>query len=554
MALGNLSSHEKVREFRVTGPPGCGKTHFITRQCERAASIYGGSKVVVSSLTRAAASVAAGAVKNVIPRENIGTLHALAYRAVGAGAKVAEAELKDWNTWMEELKKPWYRLSIEAPDPDEDISDPLSEQTEGDGLMTEMNKLRARMIPRGKWDARILPFADLWQHFKDEGGLIDFTDMLEVALTGVDTAPGDPAAMLLDESQDLSRLAWALARKWGEQCITFITVGDPDQLLYHWAGVDVDAFSAVPLPDDQTRVLKQSYRVPRAVHALALQWIARTPHRIPVEYHPTDVEGSVRRLDATVRCPDDAIDDARRKIGEGKSVLFAVTCSYHLQSIIACLRNEGIPFHNPYRVKRGDWNPLRPSRGISAAQRVLALARGSVNNENGAPWWTVRDLFAIVDKLESAHALNHGAKTMVKEWADDDPERQISGNDLAAVFQEQALDAFLDRDLRFLVNATLSRHRQGLYFPVRVAQKFGTIALEEEPRVIVSTIHGCKGGEADVVYLFPDLSPRAAEEWDEPDGSEGKEGIRRAFYVGITRAREELVICEPFSPLAVSLN
>jgi len=61
-----------------------------------------------------------------------------------------------------------------------------------------------------------------------------------------------------------------------------------------------------------------------------------------------------------------------------------------------------------------------------------------------------------------------------------------------------------------------------------------------EPRITVSTIHGAKGGEADNVVLFTDLSPAAEEQMTiTPDDT------HRVFYVGVTRAKENLFIVEP---------
>jgi superfamily I DNA/RNA helicase len=59
------------------------------------------------------------------------------------------------------------------------------------------------------------------------------------------------------------------------------------------------------------------------------------------------------------------------------------------------------------------------------------------------------------------------------------------------------------------------------------------------PRITASTIHGAKGGEADNVVLFTDLSPAADNEMRiNPDD------MHRVFYVGATRARQTLYIVE----------
>ena len=64
-------------------------------------------------------------------------------------------------------------------------------------------------------------------------------------------------------------------------------------------------------------------------------------------------------------------------------------------------------------------------------------------------------------------------------------------------------------------------------------------AIQRQPEIIVGTIHSVKGGEADVVYLLPDLSVAAVRQAEEGD----EDSITRTFYVGMTRAKERLVLC-----------
>jgi superfamily I DNA/RNA helicase len=89
------------------------------------------------------------------------------------------------------------------------------------------------------------------------------------------------------------------------------------------------------------------------------------------------------------------------------------------------------------------------------------------------------------------------------------------------------------------------------WLPVRIILKRGLNRLVDRPQVIIGTIHSVKGGEADVVYLFPDLSRAADYEWQRY-GTENQDAIIRQFYVAMTRARLKLVICRPASILAVS--
>jgi superfamily I DNA/RNA helicase len=69
--------------------------------------------------------------------------------------------------------------------------------------------------------------------------------------------------------------------------------------------------------------------------------------------------------------------------------------------------------------------------------------------------------------------------------------------------------------------------------------------------VVVGTIHSVKGGQADVVYLFPDLSPAGDAQYRRPGPT--RDPVIRTFYVGATRARETLYICSAESAMAVRI-
>jgi superfamily I DNA/RNA helicase len=69
--------------------------------------------------------------------------------------------------------------------------------------------------------------------------------------------------------------------------------------------------------------------------------------------------------------------------------------------------------------------------------------------------------------------------------------------------------------------------------------------------VIVGTIHSVKGGQADVVYLFPDLSPAGDGQYRR--GGSQRDSVIRQFYVGATRARETLCLCSPESGAAIPI-
>mgnify|MGYP003668155605 FL=1 len=66
------------------------------------------------------------------------------------------------------------------------------------------------------------------------------------------------------------------------------------------------------------------------------------------------------------------------------------------------------------------------------------------------------------------------------------------------------------------------------------------VNIFEKPKIKLSTIHGAKGGEADNVLLFLDLSGKAVKEMEKnPDDA------HRVLYVGVTRAKTNLVLKMP---------
>lgn len=64
--------------------------------------------------------------------------------------------------------------------------------------------------------------------------------------------------------------------------------------------------------------------------------------------------------------------------------------------------------------------------------------------------------------------------------------------------------------------------------------------LQDEPKIHINTIHGVKGGEADNVALMTDMTNKSYESMQLNADNE-----HRVFYVGATRARQNLHIIQP---------
>jgi DNA helicase II / ATP-dependent DNA helicase PcrA len=303
--------------------------------------------------------------------------------------------------------------------------------------------------------------------------------------------------------------------------------------------------------------LKQSYRVPRAVHQVADKLVRQLTRRQEKIYLARPETGTVHRVsNGTYKSPEYFIlKSAEEHLKQGKTVMFLAACSYMLHPVVAALRKRGIPFHNPYRKSNGFWNPLRIGKKGSTASRILALLVAHPDFGEGHHHWTCGDIALWAEWLVSRGILKPGMKERLPEF---DRAQTATIDQLDEVFEPGALVSLMDAwagDYRALLNWWRRRItadvRCRVQFPADVAIAHGPRALIEAPQIVVGTIHSVKGGQADVVYLFPDLSQAGDAQYQLR--GEPRDSVIRVFYVGATRARETLYICQRGTAMGFSI-
>ena len=292
------------------------------------------------------------------------------------------------------------------------------------------------------------------------------------------------------------------------------------------------------------------------MHQYAEQWIRQIKNRQEKEYRPRSYEGDLRRLNTgNYKAPDDIIRDAEKYLANGKTVMFLASCSYMLDPLVRCLKDAGILFWNPYRVKKGQWNPLRHAKHgtENTASRVAAFMSGPFQF-NPREIWTPDDFIRWTEIIKATGNFPRGVKDKLPDIVQD-----LFGIDcisLTEVFSEestiwQLFDEFTPESaaMWWLENVQSAKVKASEY-PLKLILKHSNIEiLEKKPQVIVGTIHSVKGGEADVVYLFPDMSVAGMQ--GSVKSVEERDSIIRMFYVGMTRAKETLVLCQGSSNYAV---
>ncbi len=533
--------HGVTTEYQMFGPPGTGKTWSLADQAERAAKAHGPNKLLVTSFSRSAAAEITDRHLPIGP-DRIGTLHSFCWQALG-GPKIAEAHVAAWNqrypgTRLTTANK-LGRLDGEQPGEDDDT------RRAGDLLLQELNRYRGQMLDTQSWPLRVRDFAGRWEEYKRSEGLLDFCDLIDYCHRDVAVAPGAPAVILADEAQDLNRMQLTLLRKWGRRAEYFVIALDDDQTIYSFTGASPDALLEAVIPQDHIVILEQSHRVPHAIHQFADQLIHRVSRRQEKVYRPRPAAGAVHRISAGYKCPDYAIlSSAVKHLEQGKTVMFLAACSYMLQPLIQVLRKHAIPFHNPYRRSNGHWNPLRLGKG-SAASRILALLVAHPDYGAERHPWTHSDLARWSEWLRPTGILKTNAADRLRQA---DGKERVPLDLLIEIFDDGVVASLLatfDGNYRALLdwwrNRVILAVRNRIQFPAEIVARLGPKGLIEPPRAVVGTIHSVKGGEADVVYLFPDLSPAGDAQYQ--IAGPPRDSMIRVFYVAATRARETLHLC-----------
>lgn len=315
--------------------------------------------------------------------------------------------------------------------------------------------------------------------------------------------------------------------------------------IYSFSGATPEAFLSEEVKDEHKIILNQSYRVPRAVQVAAEQWIKQVQVRQIKEYRPRDEEGLVTTCRASYKEPAALVKAMKAHAEAGQSVMILGACSYMLAPVVAQLRREGLPFHNPHRRSRGDWNPLGGSgHGTSTRDRILAYLEPAGPRVGAAAIWTPVQLAAWVELCQAKDMLVRGGKERIKEAAGQEHDLKQLMQLYTANFKKEALDEAIKLNLDFITGNVMTAKKNVVMYIADVIKNLGTEAIKEEPKIQVGTIHSVKGGQADVVYLLPDISMNGEKAYVDK-GSEGHDAIIRQFYVGMTRCRQELHICQP---------
>lgn len=400
-------------------------------------------------------------------------------------------------------------------------------------------------------------FTDAFQAYDNclkEWNALDFDDLLLEALhmareTGDHEKKGTDAGqfsyLMVDEFQDINPLQYQLMKAWNKNGKELFVIGDSDQAIYGFRGADAKCFQKLKaeFPNARQITLEENYRSTPQILSLACEIISKNPGG-DRQLHPNRPQGSPVRFVQTASEKAEAIwiaKEINRLAGgigmleaqelfpetEGKAWSFddiAVLYRTHRQADLleTCLKREGIP----YLVAGREHFLQEP-----AVRGTVNFFKSLMQPENALARETAKKLLCDLNLDEMAEKyqpqLNRKKpQKILEEWMADlnlDKDPAMDRLYQTAIFH-QTMAEFME-ELELGVESDLKRSKNKHY-------KSGAVTL--------MTLHGSKGLEFPVVILCG--AKKGLIPFEMKHASSDMEEERRLFYVGITRAREALLL------------
>ncbi|WP_049927940.1 UvrD-helicase domain-containing protein [Halopiger goleimassiliensis] len=398
-----------------------------------------------------------------------------------------------------------------------------------------------------------------WRSFKGEQGKIGFADMLERVkqrslLPSVDY-------LVIDEFQDITTLQYDVYEEWKPHMEQVLIAGDDDQVVYSWQGADPALLLEEDVDEDV--ILPNSYRLPSNVLNVVNKEIRHIEQRQDKDLNPRKEGGTVEaRRNASML---DVVRMVRRALVEDDGTIMVLfRARYQMFQFIDEFITEGVPFtsltdQRMWTDRLTDY--VRAVEAIDEGEDVTGLqARRLADMLQDSAFGTNErdDLFDEIDERQEQTGIDDLEELMIPAEVVEDYAPFMPGPASAADMVRKVTN-FQKKSVRS-------------YFAI------GEYTGMDTDRVRVGTIHSAKGREADHVIVGTDLTEKVVEQMvatvDDPEDAPGVEEFtkatspvpvltdneRRVFYVGMSRARERLVMLEnlvdgaPTLPIDVLLN
>jgi len=521
--------------LRIFGPPGTGKTHALTQTfghligrldagdfldeygIELPHGKYSPRETVLMSFTNSAVDELLSRVglARGYKTGNFGTMHGIALHLL------REARLIPARVVSRTLQKPgaagWWKAKFAHKygipyDPNEELTVLLGNQffnayTRAVNVYFPRYLSLQRVVDKLKAeDEQFGDLAEAWLKFKAQEKIIDFDDILALALIG-EVYPGRPV-LVADEFQDFSPLQWEVFKNWMVDTEYVIVAGDDDQTIFSFQGASPN-FLLHEFDADKSVVLKRSFRLPSRVLAhsqLLVRLFIR--NRYPKTFEPRKEGGGVFVRNITfVQLPRAVYKLAMG----GATVMVLARTNAQVRTIEEEFLRQRVPYYRFKTRRMQVWkdfvdrieafiNDLKAGK-VSKAEARFYLRLTGLEGET---------LNRVVD------ALAENPRNLVAVKILRDPVSPIKLPILAEMLGSQANAEVAIRALEARLSGKMKKPAGKIY---------------------IDTIHAAKGREADVVVIYDSITNRIREELEEGSRDDFEAEVR-VWYVALTRARE----------------
>lgn len=385
--------------------------------------------------------------------------------------------------------------------------------------------------------ATVKHFVRKYEDAKRLDGKIDFVDALGLyagvrfTLDGperVEPEGGMPPgvkAWIFDEAQDSSKLVDLVCRRLagGHGVIWAYLAADPFQSVFGFGGADYNNFLSWEV--DKERTMPQSWRCPRPVMELGERCLRRMRKGyFDRQIAPAEHDGRVIR--------EPSIERAIAQVDGSRTTLILARCNYSLAKFSSILESRKIP--HAYINEKDDTKALVAFNAYWKLQHGMGIGRDE---------WKAAIELTPTKATGSDIFLTRGAKAAWTKGRHDDI-------DFIAPYEIVSVGGATER----LAELIASGQWAGLLDKgtkwYTAAKKHGP-ETATRPNVRLSTIHGAKGMEAQDVILSTETAAKVEKERELDPRCHDEEC--RLEYVGVTRAKEKLVVCESDEPYAMEL-
>lgn len=402
-----------------------------------------------------------------------------------------------------------------------------------------------------------------YQHILEEQNLLDFDDLLLETLHRIEQ--GDVingwersfTYLLVDEFQDISPVQYRLIRAWNQRGRELFVIGDPDQSIYGFRGSDAECFQRLEQDSEgfQKIHLVDNYRSTPSIVKNATALISHNPGEtrclnthvredIPVRLVSAGSEmgeaifiaKEINRLAGGIGMLEAQEIGAGRKKSRGFGEI-AVLYRTHRQAELLekCLRTEGIPY-----VTLGRDNYLLEDevRGSISFFKCLANPADTFSQKLCIKLLWKLDKNVVADGIFEGMAGKFGSlyrkgrpQKFLETWM-----KEMHLEDVPSMKKLAGMTVFYK---------TMPEFMEALSLGVESDLKRCGDKRYTGDAVTLMTLHGAKGLEFPVTFISGVQKGVIPFEKDRENDIEEE---RRLFYVGMTRAKEELILTTSGEP------